>query len=57
MPIENHAAPARRSPLHDAYRAYLDGKTSLDEVLELADRVLERYHGQPPADAPPALQE
>ena len=33
----------KRSPLHDAYRAYLDGKTSLDEVLEIADRVLERF--------------
>ena len=40
----------KRSPLHDAYRAYLDGKTSLDEVLEIADRVLERFHGRPAAD-------
>ena len=40
----------KRSPLHDAYRAYLDGKTSLDEVLEIADRVLERFHARPSAD-------
>lgn len=44
----------KRSALHDAYRAYLEGKTSLDEVLELADRVLERFRGQPPAGDPPS---
>ena len=47
----------KRSPLHDAYRAYLDGKASLDEVLELADRVLERFYGRPTANTPPAGQE
>ena len=37
----------KRSALHDAYRAYLEGKTSLDEVLE-------RFRGQPPAGDPPS---
>ena len=39
----------RKSALHEAYEQYLDGKLTLDEVLEMADEVLERFYGRKPA--------
>ena len=43
------------SALHQAYQRCLDGKLTLDEMLEIADRFLDRFYGgKPSAGASPA---
>ena len=44
-------ARSRAAPLREAYQRYLDGKCSLDDVLDFAGRMrAERTHGDVPAD-------
>ena len=49
-------AVKRASALHEAYQRCLDGKVTLDEVLEMADRFLDQSNGRKPfaGEASPA---